>query len=365
VLRLQHISKRFGSFAALDDLSLEILEGEVFTLLGPSGCGKTTTLRIIAGLEQPDRGRVLLRDKPIVSVDEGIYLPTHRRNMGMVFQSYAIWPHKTVFENVAYPLRVRGVRSAEIRQRVLHILDVVGLSGLAQRQGPQLSGGQQQRVALARALVYEPSVLLLDEPFSNLDSRLREQMRLHLRQLLKEVNVTALFVTHDQSEALSLSDRIAVMNGGRLEQVGPPRDLYERPATAFVRDFLGRTILLPGLLVSSLPDGHLTVRVPDLPEGELIAYVGRGLQFTQDQPVLAAIRPEDVELVASANGNRHPNELVGIVESALFMGDHVECRVRLGASQTLSLNTPRGAVTHEGMPIRLAIAPEHVGVWPR
>jgi len=362
ILRLEQLTKYFGAFKALDALSLEIDEGEVFTLLGPSGCGKTTTLRIIAGLEQPDAGRIWLGDRPIVSVGDRINVPPHKRNMGMVFQSYAIWPHKTVFENVAYPLRVRRVGDAEVRRKVEWALGLVGLEGLAQRQGPQLSGGQQQRVALARALVYEPSVLLLDEPFSNLDAKLREQMRVQLKLLLKDIKITAVFVTHDQVEALSLSDRVAVMNQGHVEQLGAPRDLYERPATAFVRDFLGSTVLLRGYTGDGAPAGQVAIHLTDVP--------GVVLHAATDEPVppagrevLVAVRPEDVHVRAEANGGG-PNALVGTLEALLFVGDHYECRVVLPGAQTVFLHAPRATRLREGDAVHLSVAPEAVSVWP-
>jgi iron(III) transport system ATP-binding protein len=226
MIRITKLSKLFGRVKAVDDLNLEIEEGEIFTLLGPSGCGKTTTLRLIAGLEWPDHGEIVLGEHTVLSVRRDIFVPSHKRNLGMVFQSYAIWPHMTVFENVAYPLKVRHIASSQIRDRVIRTLDLVGLGGLENRQAPQLSGGQQQRVALARALVHEPRILLLDEPFSNLDAKLREQMRFHLKLLLKKINITVVFVTHDQIEALSLSDRTAVMNAGHIDQLGSPRELY-------------------------------------------------------------------------------------------------------------------------------------------
>ncbi|HEY7064100.1 MAG TPA: ABC transporter ATP-binding protein [Chloroflexota bacterium] len=363
LLRLEHLTKYFGAFKALDDLSLEIEEGEVFTLLGPSGCGKTTTLRCIAGLEQPDAGRIWLKERPIVSVSDHVSVPPHRRNMGMVFQSYAIWPHKSVFENVAYPLRVRRVKQAEVRQRVEWALGLVGLEGLADRQGPQLSGGQQQRVALARALVYEPSVLLLDEPFSNLDAKLREQMRVQLKLLLKDVAITAVFVTHDQVEALSLSNRVAVMNQGRVEQLGAPRELYEQPATAFVRDFLGSTVLLRGYAGDGAPAGQIAVHLTDVPGVTLHAAVGEHPAPAAGHEVLVAVRPEDIHFGGGANGDG-PNALAGTLDALLFVGDHYECRVALPGAQTVLLHAPRSTPLREGDPVQLTVPPEGVSVWP-
>ena len=230
VLALDRVSKRFGEAAAVDSVSLSIRRGEIFTLLGPSGCGKTTTLRLVAGLEQPDGGEITLRDRVVASAPRRLFVAPNRRNLGMVFQSYAIWPHMTVFENVAYPLEVRGLpRRGDPRQGGPRAGP--GRPRRARRRGPAtlLSGGQMQRLALCRALVYEPDLLLLDEPFSNLDAKLREQMRVEVKLLQRRLGITVLFVTHDQVEALSLSDRIAVMQRGRVEQVGTPRALYEQP----------------------------------------------------------------------------------------------------------------------------------------
>ncbi len=246
VLSLDGVSKLFGPTPAVDRASLEIRRGELFTLLGPSGCGKTTTLRLVAGLEHPDAGEITLRGRLVASAPRRLFVAPHKRNLGMVFQSYAIWPHMTVFDNVAYPLELRGARRPVIEDKVARVLGLVGLDGLENRSATLLSGGQMQRLALCRALVYEPDLLLLDEPFSNLDAKLREQMRLEVKLLQRRLGITVLFVTHDQVEALSLSDRIAVMQRGRVEQVGPPRRLYERPDSPFVRDFLGQTVIPSG-----------------------------------------------------------------------------------------------------------------------
>ncbi|MCH8973746.1 MAG: ABC transporter ATP-binding protein, partial [Chloroflexi bacterium] len=235
-VRLENLSKTYPgtTVPAVDHLSLDIADGEVFTLLGPSGCGKTTTLRMVAGLEVPDTGEIYFGDREIVITDRGHRVPPEKRNIGMVFQSYAIWPHMTVEQNVAFPLKTRHMGRKEIKDRVANVLELVGMPGLEKRPGPLLSGGQQQRVALARALVTEPRVLLLDEPFSNLDAKLREQMRAELKHLQKRLNIAVLFVTHDQIEALSLSTGIALMNLGVVQQRGHPRLLYEEPANEFV-----------------------------------------------------------------------------------------------------------------------------------
>ena len=246
VLELDAVTKFYGTVKAVDAISINVNKGEVLTLLGPSGCGKTTTLRMVIGLERVSGGEIRYRDRVMDSGNGRAYVPTHKRNMGMVFQSYAIWPHMTVFENVAYPLRVRRTPNNVVSEKVERALDQVGLGGLGRRGATQLSGGQQQRVALARSLVFEPELLLLDEPFSNLDAKLREQMRGELKILQRRLGITVLFVTHDQIEALSLSDRIAVMSLGNIEQLGRPLELYNAPKSAMVRDFLGRTLILDG-----------------------------------------------------------------------------------------------------------------------
>src|SRR5215475_11854403 len=298
VLSLDRVTKLFGTARAVDNVSLSIKRGEVFTLLGPSGCGKTTTLRLVAGLEHPDEGEITLRDRVVASPRRRLFLAPNRRNLGMVFQSYAVWPHMTVFENVAYPLRLRGAPRPVLREKVERILDLVGLGGLSERPGTLLSGGQMQRLALCRALVYEPDLLLLDEPFSNLDAKLREQMRMEVKLLQRRLGITVLFVTHDQVEALSLSDRIAVMHRGRVEQVGAPRRLYERPDSPFVRDFLGQTVVLRGR-VAGRDAGAVTVKM----EGALAGCILAG-RAAADATLAAgveaqlAIRPEDIAVSA-------------------------------------------------------------------
>ena len=251
---------------AVQDLSLDIHDGEILTLLGPSGCGKTTTLRMVAGLEKPDEGDIFFGDQAVVMTSRGLCLSPDKRNVGMVFQSYAIWPHMTVAENVAFPLKARRFPKKEIKERVARALELIGLSGFEDRPGPLLSGGQQQRVAFARALVTEPRVLLLDEPFSNLDAKLREQMRISVKLLQKRLKIAMLFVTHDQIEALSLSNRIALINFGVVQQQGDPRLLYEKPANEFVRDFVGRTLLFRGTVQSGNPSGQIAIALEGAPD---------------------------------------------------------------------------------------------------
>ena len=308
---------------AVDDVTLEAPEGRILTLLGPSGCGKTTTLRCLAGLERPDDGEIRFGSRVILSRAQGVFVPPEQRHIGMVFQSYAIWPHMTVFENVAYPLRVRRVNPAEVRKRVQAALELVGLAALADRPAPYLSGGQQQRVALARALVYEPEVLLLDEPLSNLDAKVREQVREELRGLQRQLNITTVYVTHDQIEALALSDVVAVMRDGKVLEVGTPRDLYERPRTRFVAQFLGTTNLLPGKL-AQLGAGAAVVETA---HGTIQARAD-GVEASPGESVLASVRPEHVTVgPASAAG---PGAWQGVVRSALFEGSATKYRIDLG-----------------------------------
>jgi ABC-type Fe3+/spermidine/putrescine transport system ATPase subunit len=363
VLRLDGVRKLFGSVPAVDDVSFEVERGEIFTLLGPSGCGKTTTLRLVAGLEEPDGGEIVLRDRVVASAPRRTFVAPNRRNLGMVFQSYAIWPHMTVFENVAYPLQLRGLRRAAVRGRVAAVLELVGLSGLETRAATLLSGGQMQRLALCRALVYEPDLLLLDEPFSNLDAKLREQMRVELKLLQRRLGVTVLFVTHDQVEALSLSDRVAVMRGGRVEQMGPPRELYERPASAFVRDFLGQTVALRGIVkehvgervVVALDGALMGSTLSALPSGDAALTVGTAVQI--------AIRPEDID-VTLASEPATDNTLAGTIEALLFVGDRYEARIALGGDQRVLLLLSRSGAWREGQRVRLAWPPDRVSVWP-
>ncbi len=365
---LRSISKTFpGGTQAVDDLSLDIHPGEVFTLLGPSGCGKTTTLRMVAGLEAPDLdgGTIAFGDRPIVDGARKLFVPPEKRQVGMVFQSYAIWPHMTVEQNVAYPLRLRKMSRSESRQRVANALELVGLEGMEKRPAPMLSGGQQQRVALARALVYEPEILLLDEPFSNLDAKLREQMRLEVKLLQKKLQITVLFVTHDQVEALSLSDRIAVMDFGRVQQVGVPKELYESPANAFVRDFLGKTLLLTGVVQSSNPQGQVAIALDGAPNCVLFGRSNQAQDLAPGVAVHMAVRPEDVDLVESQGEGELPQGVVsGTIRTTLFTGDRTEYQVEVEEQGSLLLYGTRQHLFVEGTPVWLRLQPESVSVWP-
>jgi iron(III) transport system ATP-binding protein len=316
------LTSRRGTVAAVDGVSFEIDEGEVFTLLGPSGCGKTTTLRCIAGLEQPDDGEIALNGRTLFSAADGVVVPANARGLGMVFQSYAIWPHMNVFDNVAFPLAVAPRRSRPsrraIRDRVERVLSTVKLEGLADRAATDLSGGQQQRLALARALVLEPPLLLLDEPLSNLDAPLREDMRFELQRVQRELGITTIYVTHDQGEALALSSVIAVMREGRIEQTARPRELYTRPTSPFVADFVGASNLIDAV-VEGGSNGTYSVRTP---EGRLHATAAAGL--SAGTPVVVAIRAEDIRLDAEGPG------WAGTVREQAFLGDAVDLVVGVG-----------------------------------
>jgi spermidine/putrescine transport system ATP-binding protein len=299
-VRLEGVTKRFDDVVAVDDLSLEIERGSFFALLGPSGCGKTTTLRMIGGFEQPTDGQIYLGEREVSG------LPAYKRDVNTVFQSYALFPHLSVFENVAFGLRRRSVRGDMLRGRVEEMLKIVGLEGMGRRKPRQLSGGQQQRVALARALVNKPQVLLLDEPLGALDLKLRKQMQLELKAIQHDVGITFVHVTHDQEEAMTMADRIAVMNQGEIEQLGTPTELYETPATAYVASFLGASNLISGTVSgadSVRLDGGPEVRVPSE------ALAGR------TGAVAVGIRPEKIEL-----GNGQPNALEGTVVEQAYVG---------------------------------------------
>ena len=314
-VRLSRLLKTFGETVAVDNIDLDVPDGSLTTFLGPSGCGKTTTLRMVAGLETPSAGTISLGDE-IVHGD-GVHIPAERRRIGMVFQSYAVWPHMTVFDNVAYPLKVRRMPRGELRRRTNAALKTVQLEELAERFPAQLSGGQQQRVAVARAIVFEPRILLLDEPLSNLDAKLRVQMRIEIRELQQRLGVTTLYVTHDQHEALAISDQVAVMNHGKIVQLGSPQDIYERPVSKFVADFVGWTNFLRGKM-----NGNGTVDVL----GEPIDADSSGLAAGTD--VYVAIRPEDVRI--GTNGNAQEVTFNGDVRTSMYMGRNLMCEVAIG-----------------------------------
>ena len=334
---------------AAQDVTFEVPEGKLFTLLGPSGCGKTTTLRSVAGLERPVSGDIEVAGSPVYSSGRGVFVAPNKRNFGMVFQSYAIWPHMNVFENAAFPLRVRRTRPSarDLRDKVMKVLGAVALDHLAEREATKLSGGQQQRLALARALVMEPRLLLLDEPLSNLDAKLRERMRFELKRIQRELGLTTVYVTHDQSEALALSHEIAVMNEGRIVQIGSPRDIYERPRTRFVADFIGSTNFI---------DARILGR--DQTSGWLRAETQLGSFSILDDATLKdgdrvaiSVRPEDVEILDRPPATTDPANIVtGVVDQKVFLGEFVDFKVKVGdyllhARVHPSVRTPVGDET--------------------
>ena len=348
---------------AIKDLSLDVLDGEILTLLGPSGCGKTTTLRMVAGLETPDAGDIFFGDQAVVMSSRRLCLSPDKRNVGMVFQSYAIWPHMTVAENVAFPLKARRFPKKEIKERVLRALDLVGLTGFEDRPGPLLSGGQQQRVAFARALVTEPRVLLLDEPFSNLDAKLREQMRISVKLLQKRLNIAMLFVTHDQIEALSLSNRIALMNFGVVQQQGDPRLLYEAPVNEFVRDFVGRTLLFKGTVHTSTPSGMIVIALAGARDCVVFGRSYNPAGVTAGESVYIGVRPEDVEIRAALGGEVPSGMIGGKVEAALFVGERIEYQVEVDGQGLIFIYGERHEPIEEGNKVWLKLRPEGHSAW--
>jgi ABC-type Fe3+/spermidine/putrescine transport system ATPase subunit len=354
-LEARNIVKRFNRVPAVDDVSFDVEHGAVLTLLGPSGCGKTTTLRIVAGFERPDEGEVDIQGRTVVAPARGINVPPEKRGLGMVFQSYAIWPHMTVFQNVAYPLVIRHVKKTEIRERVEQTLELVGLQGYGDRPATLLSGGQQQRVALARALVYSPSILLLDEPLSNLDAKLRNQMRIELKRLQERVSVSVLFVTHDQVEAMSLSTKLAVMNRGKIEQLGTPQEVYERPTTPFVEDFIGRVLRFQGTLAEHNAEGP----VVELAGGTRLRAAAADEPVSPGTAVQIAIRPEDLQVHDGAGAN----VLRCNVEKVLYLGAECELLLRF-ADVTYTHVVSRSSLPELGSTIDLYLPPRRLRVWP-
>ena len=352
-----------SSNAAVQNLSLDVYDGEIVTLLGPSGCGKTTTLRMVAGLEIPDAGDILFGDQAVVMSSRRFSLPPNKRNVGMVFQSYAIWPHMTVAQNVAFPLKARRFPKREISERVKRALDLIGLSGFEDRPGPLLSGGQQQRVAFARALVTEPRVLLLDEPFSNLDAKLREQMRISVKLLQKRLSIAMLFVTHDQIEALSLSNRIALMNFGVVQQQGEPRLLYESPVNEFVRDFVGRTLLFKGRVETSNPSGQIAIALAGARDCVIFGRSYNPDGIKNGNSVFIAVRPEDVE-IHPAPSAATPSGLIGAtVKTTLFVGERIEYQVEVDDQGVVMVYGERHKPIDEGKKVWLKLRPDGHSAW--
>ncbi|TIO74747.1 MAG: ABC transporter ATP-binding protein [Mesorhizobium sp.] len=341
-VEFRNIDIAYGKFVAVRDFSLSIRKGSFVTLLGPSGCGKTTILRSIAGLVDISSGQIMIDGRRVDDV------PIYKRNIGLVFQSYALFPHKTVFDNVAFGLKYRNVPKPEIARKVSQALDMVRLPGSEKKLPSQLSGGQQQRIALARAIVFQPQVLLLDEPLSALDANMREEMRVEIKKIQKETGITAIFVTHDQEEALSMSDRIVVMNAGAVEQIGAPEEVYETPATAFVADFLGKANMLAGTVSRS--DGALAITLA----------AGQTIDVTSPRPlapgskVTVVVRPQKLSVGATASANR----LSGRVVSTSYLGGSAIYEIDIGGETSIRANAPiNGRIAREGEPIEVGFDP--------
>jgi iron(III) transport system ATP-binding protein len=327
-IQLKDIVKRFGTLEAVSHISLEIHDGELFTLLGPSGCGKTTILRLIGGFHKPDGGEIYFDGKPVTPI------PPYERNIGMVFQNYALWPHMTISHNITYGLELKKLPKAEIANKVSLVLKLVNLTGLEKRYPGQLSGGQQQRVALARALVLNPDVLLLDEPLSNLDAKIRVQVRAEIRKLQKELGITTIYVTHDQEEALTISDRIAVINLGKLMQIGTPRDLYGRPENPFVADFIGINNLIPG----DVKEINTTEKcvIVQTKVGPLICYSEE--QFKIGDRCMISVRPETASISQPRETQKGFNSIGGVVSFAYYIGNTIRYDVEINSGMLFKVD---------------------------
>ncbi|HTC85835.1 MAG TPA: ABC transporter ATP-binding protein [Candidatus Acidoferrum sp.] len=356
-VRLVEVVKRFGDMAAVDHISLDVQDGEFFSLLGPSGCGKTTTLRMIGGFEAPTSGLIELQGQDVT------WLPPYKRNVNTVFQNYALFPHLTIYENVAFGLRRKGVKGDEVKSRVTEMLKLVELPGFEKRKPTQISGGQAQRVALARALINRPAVLLLDEPLGALDLKLRKQMQVELKRIQQEVGITFIYVTHDQEEAMTMSDRIAVMNRGKYEQLGDPESLYERPTTRFVAGFLGVSNLLPGTVTGSA-DEFAVVRLEDDTNVRVPKALANGADGSAAVDV--GVRPEKIRLLpAGTDAPAGTNLLSGVVRDASYVGVSTQYIVETRSGKRISVyeqnveRTSHGSLHRPGDEVRLSWSPAH------
>jgi ABC-type Fe3+/spermidine/putrescine transport system ATPase subunit len=351
MIELRNVTKRYGDLVANDRVDLEVRRGELLTLLGPSGCGKTTALRCITGHQRPDAGQVLIDGQDVTDV------PTYKRNLGMVFQNFALFPHMTVYENVEFPLMIRNQPKSEREPLVREALKLIRMETLEERYPRQLSGGQQQRVGLARALVYRPKVLLLDEPLSNLDAKLREEMRFEIRELVSQLGITAVYVTHDQAEALALSDRVAVMNAGRIEQIGTPDDIYDYPRSRFVADFIGLSDFIQGTVgrveagaeTATIQASGLEITVPMIPG------------MSRGRSALFFIRPNNIELYP-ASPDVGTNLLDGVVDRMTYLGDRNDYHVVLGEGLDLRVQTDGKVRLRTGDRVKVHLPVSHCRV---
>ncbi len=351
MIELRDVTKRFGSIVANNRINLGIRRGELMTLLGPSGCGKTTSLRCITGHNIPDEGKVFIDGIDVTDI------PTHKRELGMVFQNFALFPHMTVFENVEFPLMIRGINKREREELVEEALQLIRMKEYESHHPRQLSGGQQQRVGLARALVYRPKVLLLDEPLSNLDAKLREEMRFEIRDLIDRMGITAVYVTHDQAEALALSDRVAVMNRGKIEQIGTPTEIYDSPQSRFIADFIGLSDFLEGTVSSIRSDrGTAIVKVEGL---EIQVVAGPNMEV--GKRALLFIRPNNVELFNKTHKGG-TNTFPGEVEKITYLGDRNDYRIKLGSNIRLRVQSDSKVRFRVGEEVKICILPDQCRV---
>jgi len=357
-IEIRNLLKQYKKVTAVNRINLEVKEGELLTLLGPSGCGKTTTLRCIAGLEKPEEGDVIIDGKPMIS--EGFVQPA-KRGIGMMFQNYAVWPHMRVYSNIVYGLKLQKISRQGIKDKAKDVVELVGLQGLEDRYPGQLSGGQQQRVALARALIRNPKVLLLDEPLSNLDAKLREKMRFEIKSLVKRMGITSVYVTHDQSEAMVISDRIVVMEKGNIVQIGSPHEIYEKPASRFVADFIGAMNFIPGDVVQVLPDTNEVYVRTEFSEKILCRSTGSDVT-TPGQKVYASIRPEDVEVFAEPPQSGE-NLFKGTIANKAYLGNFLFLFVNINGT-TIRVQAPHQLPQEEGHELYLSLNPQKCIVLP-
>lgn len=349
-ITIRNVTKTYGRFKALDDVSIDVANGEFLTLLGPSGSGKTTLLMVLAGFIRPNSGKIVFGDADVTLT------PPHKRDLGMVFQNYALFPHMTVAGNLAYPLKLRGVSRAEIEERVHRALDVVQLGGLGDRQVDQLSGGQKQRVALARAIIFEPRILLMDEPLSALDKKLREQMQIEVRHLHQQLGMTTVYVTHDQREALTMSDRVAVIDSGQFRQIGKPRDIYERPESRFIAEFIGESYFLP----VQVNNGEAAFEGQPLRTGDPLRHAASSQ--------LLVLRPEKLKFIAEGEARDGLNLFQGRVKEAVYQGESSLVSVVLTGGQEIAVRHPASGaaapVPEEGTEVTLGLAPADAVIVP-
>lgn len=361
IVNLSHITKQFNKVTAVNNLDLQIKEGEFFTFLGPSGCGKTTTLRMIAGFYYPTKGKVLFNDRDVTN------LAPEKRNTGMVFQNYALFPHMTVFDNVAFGLKVRKMKKDVIRTKVKEVLSKVHLSKFIDRQVSQLSGGQQQRVALARALVIEPDILLLDEPLSNLDARLRDDMRNEILRLQREYGITTIYVTHDQIEALSMSDRIAVFSEGVCQQVGTPTEIYNKPINDFVAEFIGETNMLDVEVVSELEE-TMQLKVEGFEEEVTVLQKDNANNFTDEDQLVLSVRPESVQIYNAQTALNNDNVFLGEISKVQFTGEALHTNIKLNDQVVIQMTSLNNNPNHNlkvGNEIKIQLPTDQIRVIPK